>query len=217
MKWLVAVPCVRVDFLVTLPEFLAHPSRRAQPHWACCQIDAADESEAFDLGGAASVRGTLVGYDPSEYVPMNYFVAPLSEHQTQRPQVDDPISSAISPDSVRSYTEGGGSLAGTPLPVPDAHVSVPLESSTVEVAPEVRKWIVAVACVRVGFLDDPKAFLLDAGRRAEIQWACGVVDAVDESQAYAFAPDAWEGGELEGFHPDQHDVINWYVAPTATV
>src|SRR5687768_13068760 len=75
------------------------------------------------------------------------------------------------------------------------------------------KWVVAVPCVPETFLSSPSEFLSIPESRARAIWACGVVDAVDEDEAYDKAFDAWERGHLDGPTPQGYRRINSYVAP----
>jgi hypothetical protein len=75
------------------------------------------------------------------------------------------------------------------------------------------KWLVAVASIRDNFLDDPSTFLSDPNTRSQAEWACGIIEATDESEAYDRALPSWDKGDLEGPRPSGRNLLNWFVAP----
>src|SRR5262245_49802588 len=75
------------------------------------------------------------------------------------------------------------------------------------------KWVVAIPCIPKTFLSSPSEFLSIPESRARPIWACGVVDAVEQDDAYDKAFDAWKRGQLEGPTPPNYWPINSYVAP----
>jgi hypothetical protein len=76
------------------------------------------------------------------------------------------------------------------------------------------KWMVAVCCVSSDFLSKPAKFLSNPSSRKPTNWACGVVRAKNESEAYEVGLTAWEKGQLVGPQPGRKMwMMNWYVAP----
>jgi hypothetical protein len=84
MKWLVVVACARANFLSDPESFLREPDARVQPQWACAMVDAADKSEAFDRGSDAWGNGDFVGFQPSEYELLNWYVARVDAAHRQK-------------------------------------------------------------------------------------------------------------------------------------
>jgi hypothetical protein len=76
MKWLVAVCCANRSFLNDPLRFLAEPSTRTQPRWACGLVTAANREEAFDAGIDAWDAGLLSGQTPGDEL-INWYVAEL--------------------------------------------------------------------------------------------------------------------------------------------
>ena len=74
------------------------------------------------------------------------------------------------------------------------------------------KWVVALSRVSASFLSNPAEFLSNPDRRIQPSWACGIVEAADESAAYDAGEDAWYSGLIADQQPGD-ELMNWYVAP----
>src|SRR5687767_12585803 len=183
MKWVVAIPCIQKDFLSRPADFLMVPQDRGRSIWACGLIEAANEDDAYVAGDDAWTRGELSGPQPSDYFPINSYVAPLTDVLTTAAQ--SVSATAVAAGFRRPRVCECGPQAGREL------------------------WLVAVAWVSPDFLSQPRRFLEHPASRAQPQWSCGVVRAADESAAFLIGEDAWMHGLLSPAQ-DPAWIMNWY-------